>query len=95
MTVRVRARARTDLDTILDYSIVEHGEAAAEAYLRAIGAAFDRLADYPGIGAARRDLSPDVRSFPVGEHRIYYVMTTTHVSIVRVLHKAMDPARHV
>ena len=94
MKVRVRARARADLDDILDYSVAEHGEAVADAYLRSIGAAFDRLADHPGIGAARSDLSPEVRSYPVGEHRVFYVVSK-HVSIVRVPHKAMDPARHL
>jgi len=95
MKLRIRARARADLDEILDYSVASHGEALAEAYLRQIGATFDRLVDHPGIGLDRGDLAPTLRSYPVGEHRIYYQRLDDRISIVRVLHKAMDSAQHI
>lgn len=95
MKLRIRAEARSDLDAILDYSVVKHGAATAEAYMRSIGAAFDRLLDHPEAGIDRSDLSPDVRSYPVGQHRIYYRLSEDRLSIARVLHKAMDPSRHV
>ena len=94
MKIRLRARARQDLDGILDYSVAEHGEAQAEAYLRAIGAALARLADHPELGMARPDLALELRSYPVGEHRIFYLLLADRISVVRVLHKAMDAERH-
>lgn len=87
--------ADTDLDGILDYSIAVHGRAVAEAYLRTIHAVFDRLSDFPELGAARNDLPGAMRSLPSGEHRIFYVVQPESVLIARVLHKAMDPARHL
>jgi len=93
--VRLRARACHDLAAILDYSIAEHGEAQAEAYLRAIDAALRRLTDYPELGAARPDLAERMRSYPVGEHRIFYLLLPDRISVVRVLHKAMDADRHL
>ena len=36
MTLRIRAKARRDLDEILDYSVAAHGEVAGETYLLAI-----------------------------------------------------------
>jgi toxin ParE1/3/4 len=95
MRVIPSRRADADLDAILDYGIAEHGREAAEAYLRTINAAFDRLADYPEIGVARADLVPAVRSLPVGEHRIFYQILDDRISIVRVLHHAMDAERHL
>lgn len=53
--------ADSDLDGILDYGIAQHGRVVAEAYLRMIHAAFDRLSDFPELGIARTDPSPDLR----------------------------------
>lgn len=85
--------ADADLDGILDYSIGAHGRETAEAYLRAIHAAFDRLADYPQLGLEYPDLELRLRSFPVGEHRIFYRFDRRRILVVRVLHKAMDVRR--
>ena len=68
---------------------------AGEAYLHVIGAALDRLREYPEMGMARFDLGELICSLPVGEHRIYYRFNGAVVSVARVLHKAMDPARHL
>lgn len=50
MKLRIRARARRDLDEILDYSFAEHGEAVAEGYLLTIGAALHCTMDYIEVG---------------------------------------------
>ena len=66
MRLRIRAKARRDLDDILDYSVNEHGEAIAEAYLLTLGAALDRLVDHPELGLARSDLAEGLRSLSAG-----------------------------
>lgn len=93
--VTISRDADADLDGILDYSIAAHGREIAEAYLRTIHAAFDRLSNFPELGVARSDLSAGLRSLPCGGHRIFYVVQADSVLIARVLHKAMDPARHL
>ncbi|HEX8062940.1 MAG TPA: type II toxin-antitoxin system RelE/ParE family toxin [Allosphingosinicella sp.] len=95
MKVRLRKRARRDLREIWDYSVVQHGEEVADAYLRDVDAALARLADYPELGTVRADLGADLRSLPVREHRIFYVIYPDRVSVFRVLHKAMDVQRHL
>ena len=95
MKVRIRALARQDMNAILEHSVGEHGEARAETYLRAIDAALARLADNPELGLARPSLEPTIWSFPVGEHRIFYLLLPNRLSVVRVLHKAMDVERHL
>lgn len=82
--------AERDLVDITDYTLAQHGAAQTIAYLDAIEAAFRRLADHPQIGVARHDLRPGLRSFPCGEHRIFYLVQGETVLVVRVLHKAMD-----
>jgi toxin ParE1/3/4 len=88
--VRLRAAAVRDLTEILSYSIETHGEAAAEAYLTDLDRALDRVREFPELGAARTDLNPLLRCLPCREHRIFYQFDGKSVSIVRVLHKAMD-----
>ncbi len=93
--VTISRDADADLDGILDYSITAHGRDIAEAYLRTLHAAFDRLSDFPELGVVRSDLSGGLRSLPCGGHRIFYIVEGETVLIARVLHKAMDPARHL
>ncbi len=89
-----RAAAVRDIDGIFDYSVTTHGPAVAKAYLRDIDATIARLLDYPALGMTS-NLRQGVRSIAVREHRVYYRIDGTKLVIVRVLHKAMDPARHL
>ncbi len=95
MTVRIRAKARRDLEDILEYSAALYGDEAAERYVRAIGEAMERLRQHPEIGVPRPELGAETRSYPAREHRLIYDLNGRRVSILRVLHKAMDPARHL
>lgn len=92
MKLRLRAVAVRDLDGIFDYSLAMHGPEAAEAYVRAINVAMERLLDYPESGVAR-DLRPGLRSLAAHEHRIFYRIEGKEIVIARVLHKAMDADR--
>jgi toxin ParE1/3/4 len=94
MHVLISQAADADLDAILDYSIATHGRDRAEAYLRMIHTTFGRLLDYPSLGMARPDIKTGIRTLPAGEHLVHYRLDGDIVLIVRVLHKAMDPARH-
>lgn len=93
IAVRLSRVADADLDGILDHGIKAHGRDTAEAYLLAIQSALIRLCDYPELGVEHLDLTPHLRSFPVGEHRIFYRFDRREVFVVRVLHKAMDARR--
>lgn len=93
--VILSGEADSDIDGILLHSIAHHGQAVGEAYVRAISAVLDRLSAYPEIGSARDDLKPGLRSLPSGQHRIFYVVQSDGLVVIRVLHKAMDPVRHL
>ncbi len=93
MKIRLRAKARSDLAQIYAYSLVEFGEPAARRYKADIDDALTRLSDYPELGASEPRLGMGVRSYPAGEHRIYYRIADGHISVARVLHKRMDVRR--
>lgn len=93
MKIRLRARARSDLAQIYAYSLTEFGEDVARRYKADIDDVLSRLSNYPELGAGAAKLGADVRSYPVGQHRIYYRIGETHISIARILHKRMDAKR--
>ncbi|MBA3879133.1 MAG: plasmid stabilization protein ParE [Sphingobium sp.] len=95
MRLRLSRRAENDLADIRDYSVEQFGAERAIAYLDAIEAAFRLILDYPEIGGVHLKVVPPVRSYAVQRHRIFYSVEAGVVLIVRVLHKAMDPARHL
>ena len=95
MRLELSRKAQADLDDIRDFSVSEFGNERAIAYLDAIEQSFRRLLDHPRIGTSRAELRSGVRSYPIGEHRIYYRLTADRVSVIRLLHKSVDDARHV
>lgn len=94
MKLKLRAAAVRDLDAILDHSVEAHDAETAEAYIRSLETAMDRLLAYPALGAPR-DIRPGLRSISAGEHRIFYRIEGKAVVVARVLHKAMDVERHL
>ena len=86
---RVSDAARSDLDEIWFY-IAQDNTDAADRFLGAIVSRFPKLATMPQIGRAREELSPRLRSFPLGRYIIFYRPMENGVEIVRVLHGARD-----
>ncbi len=86
---RVAGAARTDLDEIWFY-IAQDNVDAADKFIRVIVSRFSRLAAMPQLGRRREELSPRLRSFPVGRYVIFYRPMENGIEIARVLHGARD-----
>ncbi len=86
---RVSDTARSDLDEIWFY-IAQDNPDAADRFIRALVSRFPLLASMPEIGRAREELSPHLRSFPVGNYVIFYRLVDSGIEIARVLHGARD-----
>ena len=97
LKVAYSIKAEHDLASIFRYISTEtSSEAPAERYLTEIVAAITTIADLPGIGTARPDLSPEpgIRIFPVRSHVVVYQVERDKLNIIRVLHGAQDlPSR--
>lgn len=83
------AEAKSDLEQIWQY-IAAESEIAADQAIAAIVQRFPRLAEFPEMGRERIELSPSMRSFPVGRYIIFYRPGELGVAIVRILHGARD-----
>ena len=86
---RVSDAARSDLDEIWFY-IAQDNPDAADKFIRALVSRFPMLASMPELGRRREELSPRLRSFPVGNYIIFYRPMDNGVEIARVLHGARD-----
>lgn len=102
--LRLADRARVDLQLAIAWSRQTFGEAQAERYRKALQAAVDSLRHAPlGTGTRdRADLGPGVRLLHMrragqrGRHcLVYRLIEPETVILLRVLHDAMDLARHL
>jgi toxin ParE1/3/4 len=48
------------------------------------------LAQFPEMGRIRKDLSEELRSFPIKPYIIFYKKVENYIEIVRILHQSRD-----
>lgn len=94
-SLALRAVAERDLRQIAEYSLATHGKTAKDEYIGDLRRALDRLIEFPEIGAIRDDLNGTPRCLPCREHLIFYSYADGHISVLRILHKAMDVGRRI
>src|SRR5688572_28425240 len=85
----VTENARADLREIRDY-IAKDDPAAARRVIERLRAQARQLAATPGIGRSRQELRPELFSFPVGRHLLFYCPQPGGIVLVRVIHGARD-----
>ncbi len=93
--VRLRPKADNDLKTIYEYSVQEFGSVRADQYIRELDVAFHKLADEPNLGRDSHHIRPGLLAYRVASHVIFFKPAVDGVTILRVLHKSMDYARHL
>jgi toxin ParE1/3/4 len=85
--------ASRDIERIMD-SIADYGSFdAAEHFLSDLNAKCTKLAQFPGMGRRRDELSPGLRSFPIDRHLIFYCEIETGIEITRVVSGYQDLER--
>jgi plasmid stabilization system protein ParE len=85
--------ARHDVLDAWDY-IAEESVDRADAFRDELFAAFDRLADYPGIGHRYPGVAdPSLLVWSVGSYLIFYRPDTRPLQIARIFHGQRDVPR--
>lgn len=87
MSYRLRPQAEADIEAIALY-IAEDNPSAARRWHEDICHLCRRIGGMPGIGIARPEVRPELRSFPIGNYLILYRQTDEGAEIVRVVHGA-------
>jgi toxin ParE1/3/4 len=88
---RLSVDAQNDLDDIRRYLMDEGGAALARHVLRQIRSEMGFLAETPGAGHAREDLTDEpVKFWSVFSYLIVYDPAASPIGVARVLHGGMD-----
>jgi toxin ParE1/3/4 len=87
-------RARRDLIEIRKHTVKRWGKEQARKYIEQIYRYADELANRRLPGKSREDVAPNLKSYHVGRHVIFYVESKEGIEIARVLHDSMDFVRH-
>lgn len=90
--IRVADPAERDLDAIWLYVARNSGSIEiANGVVDSIVETFRLLARSPEAGAARDEIEPGLRGFPVANYIVYYREIGRRVVIARVIHGRRDP----
>lgn len=95
MNLTLTEAALDDLRSIRAYTLETWGEAQEEIYLRKIWNRIQSLREEPTRHRLRANLFPGCRIASEGRHVILFRSEGNAISIVRVLHSAMDFKRHL
>jgi toxin ParE1/3/4 len=87
--------ADRDLTDIYIYSYGQFGELQAEEYLLGLESCFAQLAEMADLGRSIEHIRAGYYRFTHARHVVFYTKIEGGVRIVRVLHVAMDPERHL
>jgi toxin ParE1/3/4 len=87
--------AEEDLAQILEQGVEIWGIDQATEYAKLIDDALYLLAKHPQLGHDRSHIKPNVRSFRVESHIIFYRQQPAHLEVIRILHKRMDFESHL
>ena len=95
LDVVIRRIARTDLLDASRYLVETASAEIAERFLNLAFDSFDKLADNPGMGAARAHPNPRLTGLRIWRFRPYpylilYRTTQSTVEVLRVVHGARD-----
>ncbi len=83
-------KAQEDLREIRAFVANRDTPQAADRLLRILRDKCRVVAETPGVGRPRDDLSPGVRSVVAGSYVIFYRTAGHRIDVVRVLHGARD-----
>ncbi|MCK4704211.1 MAG: type II toxin-antitoxin system RelE/ParE family toxin [Gammaproteobacteria bacterium] len=92
---KLTPEATNDLEDIWRYTAEHWGIDQAIKYVENLNKAFILLAETPEMSRAREEFSPNVRIHTHEKHMIVYLIESTHITVVRVLHKNMLPENHL
>lgn len=84
-----RHQARLDLDEIWLF-VAQNSLESADRLIDEIKEMCRRLAENPRMGRSRDALTPDLRSFPVGNYLIFYQPLSDGIEVIRVLSGSRD-----
>ena len=90
-----REQANRDVDEAIAYYLGEASDRVALGFIDALEQAYRHIGRHPASGSSRYAVElnlPGLRAWPLRRfpHLVFYVETTDHIDVWRVLHGARD-----
>ncbi len=94
--VRLRRKAKADLQDINNYTSEHWSEDQADFYMGQLLDVFERIGEHPFSGRDIGEIRQGYRHRTAGHHFVFYaVMPDGSVEIARILHEKVDVRRHL
>lgn len=87
--IELTPKAIEDLENIWMYGYERFGIARADRYIQHLSATFTQLATN-NIGRRRKELGEAIYSIPCISHILFYLESTTFITVMRILHHSQD-----
>ena len=87
--------ASKDLRSIARYTVKTFGVQQAKIYGESFQVCFKSLAKNPLIGRENNNIRLGLRRFEHKSHAIFYIQREESIFVIRVLHTAQDPEKHL
>lgn len=93
---RLSQAADASITAIYEYSLINFGEATADAYFYGLHGALVRLAEYPRLGRECNEVKSGCRRLAYKSHVIFYTVSGDgDIFVLDILGSAQDPLRHI
>ena len=86
---RLTNQAQSDIHESWSH-IADNSPGAADHWAEVMYDKFMTIAQHPGMGREQSNISPNLRSFVVGNYIIFYRAVANGIEVVRVLHGARN-----
>jgi toxin ParE1/3/4 len=88
--ILIKPRAEEDLKNIYSYSLQEFGIKKARQYVKNLDEVFRKISENPNLGSHASYVKSKLIFYRSTSHLIFYQITNSSVTIIRILHKSMD-----
>lgn len=95
MQAELSPDATVDLDEIWFYGAEQWNVRQATLYQNKLLDMVQLLAEHSELGKDRSEIKHGYRSYTVGSHVIFFVLTDDVLRVLRVLHQRMDYMKHL
>ena len=95
LEIRLTPRARRDLAEIHDWTWFRFGQKQADNYVSEIAESFRLVADNPTLARDAGNVREGLKKIVAGSHIVFLRYNSKTVTIVRILHGAMDYRKHL
>ncbi len=93
--ILIKPKAYQDIENIYFYSLKEFGSKRAKKYIQDLNKTFLKLAANPNLGKDCNVIRPSIMAYKATSHLIFYKIHSDNITIIRILHQAMNHEIHL